>query len=110
MIKIKQTKKYGRGLFASEDIPINTIVEVSELIVIPDAKEDKQLLKTRLKHYLYLFEEGSALALGVGSLFNHNPDPNVVWKMNIRRKKIIFKTKRPIRKGEQLFINYGYDV
>lgn len=110
MIKIKQTKKYGRGLFAAEDIPMNTVIEISELIIIPDLKEDKLLSKTKLKHYLYLFGEGSALALGYGSLFNHSKEPNIVWKMNVRRKKIIFKTKRPIKKGEQFFINYGYDV
>lgn len=110
MIKIIKTKKYGRGLFATKDIPANTVIEISELIVIPDGKQDRLLLKTDLKHYLYLFGKGSALALGFGSLFNHSDAPNVIWNMNEKKKRITFVTNKAIKKNEQFFINYGYEI
>lgn len=110
MITIKKTKKYGRGIFANKNIKKGTIVEISELITIDSTKEDKMVSSTKLKHYLYLYKDTSALALGLGSLFNHSNHPNVSWKMNEKNKTIVFKVNQDIEKGQQLFIDYGYEV
>lgn len=49
-----------------------------------------------------------ALALGLGSLFNHSLyKQNVVWSRDLHTDCIIYTASRPIQKGEELCISYG---
>ena len=49
-----------------------------------------------------------ALALGLGSMFNHSiKDQNVGWSRDLRSECIIYTTLKPIRCGEELCISYG---
>lgn len=109
MVKIKKTRKYGRGIFASEDIKKGQAVEVSPLLVFKSKKDLKRLMKTDLCRYLYDFKGKQALALGIGSLFNHSSSANVDWKVLHKEEKILFWASENIKKGQQLFIDYGYD-
>ena len=110
MLKIKKCK-YGRGLFTTESIKKGEIVEVSPVIVIP-ASERKLVEFTEVQSYLFEWTGNKqALALGLGSLFNHSVQRrNVTWDCNYRRKTITFKALKDIKKGSQLFINYGYSM
>ena len=108
MIKIKKTKKLGRGLFATESIPAKTVIEKSPLIVIP-AIESVKFEDSTLGSYVYEFKDGLGIALGYGSLFNHNDNPNVAWKVLEKEKCILFWAIKDIPPDQQLFIDYGYD-
>jgi len=108
-IVVKNTKKYGRGLYAVRDFKKGEIVEVAPVVVID--KMDADTIETTMLN-LYVFEwnkSSSALALGHGSLFNHSNKSNVCYMNSFRAKEIVFMTTRKIKKGEQLFIDYGYD-
>ena len=49
-----------------------------------------------------------ALALGLGSMFNHSTrDQNVGWKRNTETDVIVYTTLRDIKAGEELCISYG---
>jgi len=48
-----------------------------------------------------------ALALGLGSMFNHKRVPNVAWERNIPMQMIRYFTRRDIDAGEELCISYG---
>lgn len=49
-----------------------------------------------------------AVALGLGSLFNHSTlDQNVGWERDLDAQCIIYKALREIKAGEELCINYG---
>lgn len=109
MIKVKNTKNFGRGIFATKNIKAKTTINISNVLVIK-GDEYKNLEHTIIDHYVFAWnDEDCALALGLGSLFNHNDNPNVDYFLNKRALTITYKTVRPIRKGEQLFIDYGYD-
>lgn len=110
MFEIKVHKKMGRGLFATKKIKAGTVVEVSPVIVF-DKVEGYFHTNTLMNHYVYSWgnKGESALALGHGSLFNHSSEANVNYKTNLRAKTITFWAERDIEKGEQLFIDYGYD-
>jgi uncharacterized protein len=41
----------GRGVFASEDIPANTVIEVSPVLVLDKNENDEHISKTELCHY-----------------------------------------------------------
>lgn len=51
-----------------------------------------------------------ALALGLGSLFNHSDQPNVSFKLNTQQYTIEYTTFRPIQQGEELCIFYGHQA
>jgi SET domain-containing protein len=49
-----------------------------------------------------------ALALGLGSMFNHSTRAqNVGWKRNTDTDVIVYTTLRNIKAGEELCISYG---
>lgn len=48
-----------------------------------------------------------ALALGLGSMFNHMRIPNVGWERDIPTLSIRYFTIRDIMEGEELCISYG---
>lgn len=108
MIIIKKTRKFGRGLFTDSFLKEKAFLEKSPLIII--SKKDKSKIEsTQLSSYVYEFEDGLAIALGLGSLFNHSNTPNVGWKILKNEKAVMFWTLREIQPGEQLFIDYGYN-
>jgi hypothetical protein len=105
--EVRKTRKYGRGVFATRDFKRDQIVEISPVIIIenPDF-----VPRTILNTYTFEWNRGaSAIALGVGSLFNHSKRSNVTYNPVFQNKTLIFVARRDIRKGEQLFIDYGYD-
>lgn len=110
MIKVKNSKGKGRGVFASRKIKKGTIVERSPLITFN--KKDTELLEnTLLDKYCFEYKKDRVcLALGVGSLFNHDMDNNIVAILNYDKNVMEFKTTKEIYKGEELYINYGYEL
>lgn len=49
-----------------------------------------------------------AVALGLGSLFNHSSlQQNVGWSRDVNGQCIVYKALRDIKAGEELCINYG---
>jgi SET domain-containing protein len=52
-----------------------------------------------------------ALALGLGSMFNHSAKrTNVRWKRDTERDYIVYTSTRDIDAGEELLISYGSRV
>lgn len=109
MIEVKDTRKLGRGLFATRNIRKGEVVERSPVIVLESSLVP---VKSSLLN-VYMFEwqrNTSSLALGLGSLFNHSAKrANITYNPVYQRKEIIFVATRDIKRGHQLFINYGYD-
>jgi len=50
-----------------------------------------------------------ALVLGYGSLYRHADKPNLDYAFNKTTKQMYFITKRPVKQGEELTINYGQE-
>ena len=109
MLKVKKTKRLGRGVFTTAPIKKGQMVELSPLVVIEKARDSKAIENTLLGRYTYAYKKTSAIALGLGSLFNHNTSPNLDWKVLEKSCEVIFWADRDISAGEQLFINYGYN-
>lgn len=110
MISIKQAGRMGRGLFITKSVKKGQIVEVSPCIRILGS-DVHTLNRTDLRFYVFASEnnDDEVLALGLGSLFNHKKKANVTYDYNPDLNVMVFKATRDIRKGSQLFINYGYD-
>ena len=108
---VEKSSGKGRGVFTKDDLPVNTIIEISPVIVM-NAEERKILDKTLLHDYI--FEWGSnkdqcCVALGYISVYNHSFQSNCEYEMDFKDELIRIKTVREIKKGEELFINYNGD-
>ena len=108
---IDKTDDRGRGVFTKQPIPVNTIVEISPVIVM--SSEERKLLDQTLLHD-YIFEWGPfskqcCMALGYVPVYNHSYQSNCEYEMDFGNQLIKIKTVRNIEAGEELFINYNGD-
>lgn len=99
----------GRGVFTTKNIPANTVIEISPVIVL--TPKHRRIIETTLLGN-YIFEWGAslkkaALALGYISLYNHDYASNCEYEMDFDHNIMTIKTVRPIKKGEELSINYN---
>jgi SET domain-containing protein len=109
---IQKTKEKGRGVFTKEPIPAGTQIEISPVLVL--SNNDTQVVdKTKLHNYIFLWgarETRSCIALGFCSIYNHAYDPNCEYEMDFEAETMAIKTRRAIKKGEELSINYNGEV
>ncbi|CAO3654419.1 unnamed protein product [Mucor hiemalis] len=97
----------GRGVFTKERLERNTLVEISPILFFDAESYEAYGKYTVLDQYTYCWQKGFALALGLGSMFNHNSTPNVGFIRDITNKLIRYVTLREIEKEEELCISYG---
>ena len=108
---IDKTEDRGRGVFTKKSIPLNTIIEISPVIVM--SSEERKLLDQTLLHD-YIFEWGPdskqcCMALGYVPVYNHSYTSNCEYEMDFGNQVVKIKTVRNIEAGEELFINYNGD-
>lgn len=101
------TEDKGRGVFASRSIPKGTVFEEAAVIITKVRGVSEALQTTNLWEYVYDWDgKRAAIALGLGSLFNHSDEPNVEYQYT-EEETIQYRTTRSVKKGEELLINYG---
>ncbi|KAJ8080714.1 tRNA-specific adenosine deaminase subunit tad3 [Marasmius tenuissimus] len=109
---IQVTPGKGRGVFASRPITSNTLIEISPVLLFTKDEYERYGKHTVLDHYTFIWKDGTAsgkmaLALGLGSLFNHSPHPNVSYTLDTSTDSIQYRTCRDVEEGEELCIYYG---
>lgn len=109
ILVVAPSDKRGRGIFASEPIPANTVIEISPVLVL-SAKERRHVEKTIL--FDYIFEWGNkrkkaVVALGYVSIYNHSYNANCEYEMDFEQELMSIRTIKDIAKGEELFVNYN---
>lgn len=109
---VNKTKEKGRGVFTKEAIPAGTQIEVSPVLVL-SGNDTSIVDKTKLHNYIFLWgvrETRSCIALGFCSIYNHAYEPNCEYEMDFDAETMAIKTRREIKKGEELSINYNGDI
>ncbi|KAF1800618.1 histone lysine methyltransferase Set7 [Mucor lusitanicus] len=106
-LELKSHPVRGRGVFTKEPLDRNVLVEISPILLFNAEEYDTYGKHTVLDQYTYCWQGGFALALGLGSMFNHNSTPNVGFIRDIPNKLIRYVTLRRIEKDEELCISYG---
>ena len=107
-VLIDASKVAGRGAFAKRAIKEGDIVERCPALEVTDKDIGGELLN-------YVFygsaENKRLVAMGYGMLFNHSPQPNVAYyrEDGPTGAELIIYALRDIRKGEELYYNYGDD-
>ena len=111
-VQVRMTETMGMGCFSLDDIPKNTLIESSPVLLVHnDTFKNLNSMnggKHKLSEYPFSWGRDGCLAfsLGYGGLYNHNPFPSVVWRPNYEFQSMQFVTTRSVTKGEELFIRY----
>jgi len=105
-LQIKNTTEKGRGVFTTEEIEADQIIEICPVIVIPQ-NELTHLDKTLLYNYYFKWnEKEGAIALGYGSIYNHSDTPNATFEVQVANQSIIFKSIKTIKSNTEVLVDY----
>ncbi len=113
-IKIADVKGMGRGVFATQDIKKDEVIEYCPILSLSDKevdfiKDHSDILKF---YYLWQYEiEKHCIMLGYGSLYNHNNNPNADVDYNVidHQNYLIFTAIKDIPAGEEIVYDYNFD-
>ncbi len=108
-IYVASSELHGQGVFAARDIEEGEIIEICPILLIPKS-ELHHIRQTMLDNYYFDWgDDGEwyALALGYGSLYNHEYDPNADYGMDFEANTIDIYCLRTIKAGEEICINYN---
>lgn len=98
----------GRGVFAARRFSKGELVEVAPVIVF-----NACLLPRALANIIYNWEQQTqepntrAIALGYGSLYNHDNPANLRYSVDAAGRIIRYSARRDIEAHEELTINYS---
>ena len=106
---IKTDPEKGRGLYATQTLQKGFLLHTAPCILITKEEYDTHMKHTILEEYLFNARTNGdkLLALGVGSLFNHNRKPNVDYRVHKDKLIIEYWIARDVEEGEELCIYYG---
>ncbi len=101
--------KKGRGVYTSEAIAANTVIEISPVLVL---SKDERAIAENTGLYNYVFEWGDnrkkgALGLGYISMYNHSYAANCDYEMDYDHEIMKIVTVKSVEAGEELLINYN---
>ena len=94
-IKIRYISKgKGKGAFAKKDIKKNTIIDVANVILIPN-KDYEKIKKTVLYDYCYIWKDPkhkpgfeNAITLSISQFINHSYEPNIRYLYDYKNKAL----------------------
>lgn len=109
-IYLSKSKISGRGVFAKSKIEKGEIIEIAPVIIIPF--NEKHLLPLELARYVFKSgvsgHETSALAMGLGSFYNHSERPNAIYHLSVLKRIIEFIALEDIDPNVEITVDYGY--
>ena len=109
---VAPSPKHGKGVFTSEDIPKDSLLEICPIILIPP--EDMPLIeKTVIYNYFFTWGEddkSGAIALGFGSIYNHSTTPNAYYLVDYDEGTVLVYANKDILAGDEICFNYNGDA
>jgi SET domain-containing protein len=106
-VKAAKSKVHGFGAFAAKNLRNHDNIEECPFIV--SDQEDKN--PERLQRYLFSGQtkKTTMLILGYGCIYNHADANNADYYYDDEKNVIVFYATAPIKKGKEIFVNYGND-
>jgi len=107
-LRLARSKIHRWGVYAAEDIPANR--KVIEYTGERISRRETRKRAARRLNYIFTLDnywsiDGSAGGSGA-EFINHCCDPNIVAR--IIKGHILYYSKRPIRRGEELTVDYHF--
>lgn len=105
---IAHSDERGRGVFTSKAIKKGDLIEICPVIIL--SQKDKVIIHdTHLHDYYFDWgadDKACAIALGYGSIYNHDADPNADYSMNDEEQSITIECIRDIDPGDEITFMY----
>jgi len=99
---------HGRGVFAARRFERGEVIEECPVLVVP-GDESALLDDTDLLGFTFEWNDGVAVALGYGSLYNHSWHPNARYDHDYDRGLVIYSAVSTIARGTEITVNYSGD-
>jgi hypothetical protein len=99
-ILVKPSIVHGYGVFATKNIPENTIIE--ECYCIFTEQNDPCLA-----NFYFAHRNKYAIPTGFGFIYNHSLIPNADYCFDEAKKLMIITSAKHIQANEEIFISYG---
>lgn len=108
-IYVKNSPIHGLGVFASEKIIKEEMIEECPILSLPINKGENSgiLLDYRFNWPQGVEWEEQVVGLGFASLYNHSETPNAYWISNYEKRTFNFIASRDIEVDEEIFVWYG---
>ena len=109
-IYVESSPIHGLGVFASEDINEEEILEVCTVIDMGMRFGDTSHI---LIDYRFNWPQGGnpwdkqVVSTGFALLYNHSNTPNAAWRSNLENNTFEFYSIKNIKAGEEVFVWYG---
>ena len=108
-LRLRRSRIHRWGLYAGEDVPANRkVIEYTGEKLNPRQRKQREQESSK---YLFILDDYWTLDGAVGGsgaeFINHSCNPNLVTR--ILKGHILYFSRRQIRKGEELTIDYNYD-
>ena len=96
----------GRSVYTGIQISPGDTIEICPIILIPE--EQKETIHETIIHdYYFIWPSGGiALALGLGSIYNHSSTPNSEVVFDLENEEIIINCLTAISPGDEIVIDY----
>ena len=76
-------------------------------VILLSAEDRNTIHQTHLHDYYFQWDgDRAAIALGLGSLYNHNDKANADFELDYEFRQIRFAATRTILSGEEITTNY----
>lgn len=106
-VYVARSRRHGRGVFAGRRFRAGEVVERCPVLRV-SARDRAVLERTGLRGYVYQRRRGAgALALGLGSLYNHSSAPNAACELDLDDESLVITALRTIAAGDEITISYG---
>ncbi len=109
MLYVSNCGAKGRGVLSTKKIERGCLIERCPILEIP-AGELPELDKTMLNNYYFCWgkdNKSGAVALGLGSIYNHSYTPNAVYVPDLEEQVINFVAIKTILSNVEITINYN---
>ena len=105
-VEPRPSPRHGIGVFAKQPIAMGDVVEHCPVLVL-EPEDARFATEGSLSGYVYDWEDGrTAVALGCGSLYNHDPDPSAHYRTGDDGQSLVILARRDIAAGEEITIDY----
>lgn len=108
-IYVDKSPIQGLGVFASDFIEENELIEECSILTLPIEKGEVSglLLDYRFNYPSGVEWEEQVVGLGFASLYNHSETPNAYWVSNNDKRTFKFIANKKISPGDEILVYYG---
>lgn len=97
---------HGRGVFAAVPIAAGDVVEECPVLRFPGAQRD-HIAATLIEEYYFEWDGDGAIALGLGSLYNHSDAPVAEYIKDTTNDVLVVRAVCAIAAGEEITFSYS---